>query len=80
MIKEVLIVKFNYYYYAVVKVQDEYTGNDKVILRKCLRDVKNNDWYITVNGEEVSVQNEVYRYEIKEANNQEAQKFWKEYH
>lgn len=80
MIKDVLVVKFNYSYYAVVKVMDEYTGNDKVILRRCTRKSGNDDWTITIDGEVVDVQNEVYRYETKEANNQELQKFWKEYH
>lgn len=80
MIKDVLVVKFNYSYYAVVKVQDEYTGNDKVILRRCLRASADDNWYIILDGEHINVQNEVYRYETEEANNQEAQKFWREYH
>lgn len=80
MIKEILVVKFDYSYYALVKFHDKYIGTDVVLARRCIKLSHDGDWCITIHGEIIDVQNEVYRYETKEANNQEAQKFWKEYH
>lgn len=76
MINDLKVVKFNCQLYVIIQVRDDYTANDKTVLRS-IKNIEGHQ-YIKQDGELINVDDEVTSYHMKEEYDRKARNWYEE--